>query len=238
MPAANHLAHLGHLAQLRIVASGQPWVDWHWVRRHLGTIRHDVWEHTFLTGLAVGLGLLIAVPLAIFAYRKRWAEAPILGLTGAIYTIPSLALLGFLIPITGLGTTTAEIALVGYTLLILVRNMLAGLGAVPDDIREAARGMGFTPTGQLLRVELPLAVPAIMAGLRIATVTTIGLVTVTALIGAGGLGQLINDGLNQDFRTLTVVGAVGSVALAVVADTVLVGVERLITPWSRRGRAR
>jgi osmoprotectant transport system permease protein len=217
-----------------VVASSQPWVDWSWVGRHLSLIRHDVWEHTFLTALAVGLGLVIAVPLAIFAYRRHWAEAPILGLTGALYTIPSLALLGFLIPITGLGTTTAEIALVGYTLLILVRNVLAGLGAVPADIREAARGMGYTPTGQLLRVELPLAVPAIFAGVRIATVTTIGLVTVTALIGAGGLGQMINDGLTQDFRTLTVVGAAGSVLLAVVADTLLIGVQWLVTPWSHR----
>ncbi|MDQ6615306.1 MAG: ABC transporter permease [Actinomycetota bacterium] len=223
-------------APLSFLASGQPWVDWHWVRRHVGLIRHDVWEHTFLTALAVGIGLLIAIPLAIVAYRRKWTEAPILGVTGAIYTIPSLALLGFLVPITGLGTTTAEIALVGYTLLILVRNVLTGLSDVPDEIREAARGMGFTPRRQLLRVELPLALPAIMAGIRIATVTTIGLVTITALIGAGGLGQLINDGLNQDFRTLTVVGAVGSVFLAFVADTLLVGVQRLITPWSRLGR--
>jgi osmoprotectant transport system permease protein len=158
--------------------------------------------------------------------------------TGAIYTIPSLALLGALVPITGLGTTTAEIALVGYTLLILVRNILTGLGDVPSDVKESARGMGFTPTGQLLRIELPLAVPAMMAGLRIATVTTIGLVTVTAIIGAGGLGQLILGGLNQDFRTLTVVGAVGSVALAVVADSLLVGVEKLITPWTRKRAGR
>jgi osmoprotectant transport system permease protein len=218
-------------------AASQPWVDWHWVHRHLGVIRHDIWEHTFLTLLAVGAGLVISIPLAILAYRKKWAEAPILGITGVIYTIPSLALLAFLIPITGLGTTTAEIALIGYTLLILVRNVLTGLGSVPADIREAALGMGFTPTRQLLRVELPLAVPSMMAGLRIATVTTIGLVTVTALIGAGGLGQLIYGGLNQDFRTLTVVGAAASVGLAFVADSILVVVTRLITPWSRRGVA-
>ncbi|HEX3541073.1 MAG TPA: ABC transporter permease [Acidimicrobiales bacterium] len=216
------------------LAAGQPWVDWHWVGHHTAVIRHDVWEHTFLTLLAVGLGLAIAIPLAILAYRKHWAEAPVLGVTGAIYTIPSLALLGFLVPITGLGTTTAEIALVGYTLLILVRNILTGLNDVPPDVKESARGMGFTPRGQLWRIELPLAVPAMMAGLRIATVTTIGLVTVTALIGAGGLGQLINDGLNQDFRTLTVVGAGASVLLAVVADSLLVGVEKLVTPWARK----
>lgn len=217
------------------LATGQPWVDWHYVGRHLGTIRHDVWEHTFLTLLAVGIGLAIALPLAIGAYRFRRTEAPILGLTGAIYTIPSLALLGFLVPITGFTTTTAEIMLVGYTLLILIRNVLAGLDAVPAEVKEAARGMGFTPGRQLLKVELPLAVPAIMAGIRIATVTTIGLVTITALIGAGGLGRLIYDGLSQDFRTLTVVGATCSVALAVVADGLLVAIERLVTPWSRRG---
>jgi osmoprotectant transport system permease protein len=218
----------------RSLASGQPWVDWQWIGGHRSVIRHAVWEHTFLTLLAVGIGLLIALPLAILAYRRRWAEAPILGITGAIYTIPSLALLGFLIPITGLSTTTAEIALVGYTLLILVRNALAGLDAVPRDVREAAEGMGYTRAGELWHIDLPLAIPAIMAGIRIATVTTIGLLTVTALIGAGGLGQLIVRGLNDNFRTEIVVGAALSVALAAVADAVLLGLQHLITPWSRR----
>jgi osmoprotectant transport system permease protein len=217
-----------------VLADTQPWVDWHWVGRHLGVIRHAVWQHTFLSGVAVGLGLIIAVPLAVVAYRRRWTEGPILGVTGAIYTIPSLALLGFLIPITGLGTTTAEIALVGYTLLILVRNVLAGLDAVPPDVHEAAEGMGYTTSGELLRIDLPLAVPAIMAGVRIATVTTIGLVTVTALIGAGGLGQLIVRGLNDNFKTQIVLGAALSVVLAAVADAVLLTVQRLVTPWAKR----
>jgi osmoprotectant transport system permease protein len=137
------------------LAAGQPWVDWSWVGHHLGLIRHAIWEHTFLTVIAVALGLVIALPLAVVAYRLKRTEAPILGVTGAIYTIPSLALLGFLIPITGLGTTTAEIALVGYTLLILVRNVLAGLAAVPGEVHEAAEGMGFTATGELLHVDLP-----------------------------------------------------------------------------------
>jgi osmoprotectant transport system permease protein len=216
------------------LASGDPWIQWSWVRRHPGQLAHAVWQHTFLTVLAVGIGLLIAIPLSIIAFRYRKSEGPILGITGVIYTIPSLALLGFLVPITGIGTTTAEIALVSYTLLILVRNIVAGLEGVPDDVREAARGMGFTPRRQLLQVELPLAVPAIMAGIRIATVTTIGLVTVAALVGSGGLGQLIQSGLINNFRTPEVVGAVLSVALAVVADALLVGVERLLTPWARR----
>jgi osmoprotectant transport system permease protein len=221
--------------RLQLLAAGQPWIQWSWVRRHPGEIWHSVWQHIELTGIAVGVGLAIALPLAIVAYRWRRAEAPILGVTGTIYTIPSLALLGFLIPVTGLGTTTAEIALVGYTLLILVRNVIAGLDAVPADVREAAKGMGFTPRGQLLKVDLPLAFPAILAGIRIATVTTIGLVTITALIGAGGLGQLINDGLINDFRTKTVLGALLSVALAVVVDGFLVGIGWLATPWTRRG---
>jgi osmoprotectant transport system permease protein len=152
----------------------------------------------------------------------------------AIYTIPSLALFVMLIPWTGLSRTTAQIGLVGYTLLILVRNTVTGLDAVPAEVREAARGMGFSPTRQLLRVELPLAVPSIVAGVRIATVTTIGLVTVTALIGQGGLGALILDGLTRFFRTPVVVGAVLSVALALVADLALVLVQWVVTPWSRK----
>lgn len=217
-----------------VLASGQPWIQWSWVRHHLATIRHDIWEHTFLTVLAVGIGLIVALPLAILAYRVRRTEAPILGITGAIYTIPALALLGFLIPITGLGTVTAEIALVGYTLLILVRNVLTGLHSVPSDVREAARGMGFTPTGQLFRIELPLALPAIMAGVRIATVTTIGLLTIAAYIGVGGLGQLIFLGLSNGFRTQVVLGACLSVVLAAIADAALLMAERLITPWTRK----
>jgi osmoprotectant transport system permease protein len=189
-----------------------------------------------LTLLAVGIGLLVAAPLALVARRWRWLRTPILSLTGVIYTIPSLALLALLIPWTGLTRTTAEIALVGYTLLILIRNIVAALDGVPADVREAAEGMGYTRTRQLLRVELPLAVPVIVAGIRIATVTTIGLVTVTAIIGQGGLGQLILEGLIRDFRTPLVVGSVLSIALAVVADLGLLGVQRLLTPWARARR--
>src|SRR5437763_1310674 len=142
----------------------------------------------------------------------------ILGITGVLYTIPSLALFAFLVPWTGLTVTTAEIGLVGYTLLILVRNIVAGLDGVPADVRDAAQGMGYSAPRRLLRIEVPLALPTIIAGIRIATVTTIGLVTVTALIGEGGLGSLINDGLNRDFHTPLVVGLAGRVILAVTAD--------------------
>ena len=210
-----------------------PWVRWDWVRDNGDDILAATRQHVELTLLAVVLGLLIAFPLGLAARRWRRTSGPILGFTGLLFTIPSLALFALLVPFTGLSRTTAEVGLVGYTLLILVRNILAGLDGVPDDVREAAQGMGFRPVGQLVRVELPLALPAIVAGIRIATVTTIGLVTVTGLIGQGGLGTLIIEGINRDFRTPLVVGSVGSVALAVLADVALAGAARLLAPWNR-----
>jgi osmoprotectant transport system permease protein len=165
--------------------------------------------------------------------RWRGSYGPITAVAGIIYTIPSIALFVALIPITGLSVTSAEIALIGYTLLILVRNMVTGIDGVPPDARDAADGMGFTRRRRLWRIELPLALPVIVAGLRIATVSTIGLVTVSALIGQGGLGWLILDGLRRGFPTMTIVGAVGSVLLAVVADALFVLALRGLTPWSR-----
>ncbi|MDP1804480.1 MAG: ABC transporter permease [Acidimicrobiales bacterium] len=211
-----------------------PWVRWDWVRDHGDDILAATRQHTELTLIAVALGLLISFPLALAARRWRRSAGPILGLTGVVFTIPSLALFALLVPLTGLSRTTAEIGLVGYTLLILVRNIVAGLDGVPAEVREAAQGMGFRPLAQLVRVELPLAVPAIVAGIRIATVTTIGLVTVTGLIGQGGLGAFIIEGINRDFRTPLVVGSVCSIALAIIADVALAGAARLLSPWSRR----
>ena len=207
---------------------------WDWVRDHGDDIYAATRQHVELTLIAIALGLLISFPLALAARRWRRAAGPILGYTGILFTIPSLALFALLVPFTGLSRTTAEVGLVGYTLLILVRNIVAGLEGVPDDVREAAQGMGFRPAGQLLRVELPLAVPAIVAGIRIATVTTIGLVTVTGLIGQGGLGAFIIEGINRDFRTPLVVGSVCSIALAVLADVALAGAARLLSPWARK----
>ena len=207
---------------------------WEWVRDHGDDILAATRQHVELTVLAVAIGLLLSFPLALVARRWRRTAAPILGLTGILFTIPSLALFALLVPVTGLSRTTAEIGLVAYTLLILVRNITAGLEGVPADVQEAAQGMGFRPVGRLLRVELPLAVPVIVAGIRIATVTTIGLVTVTGLIGQGGLGAFIIEGINRDFRTPLVVGSVCSVALAVVADVLLAGAARLLAPWAQR----
>ncbi len=224
---------------MRAILAAEPLVRWEWVRDHLTRYCSDcvptrTWEHIQLTVLAVAIGLLISLPLGIYAYRHPRFYGPVTWVTGFLYTIPSLALFVSLIPFTGLTTTTAEIGLVSYTLLILIRNTVAGLRGVPEDAKEAARGMGYTASQLLWRVEIPLAVPAIAAGVRIATVTTIGLVTVTALIGRGGEGHFILLGLREFFSTATVLGAVLSVILAILADVLLLGVQRLVTPWTRR----
>ena len=183
--------------------------------------------------IAVAIGFAISFPLAVLAYRHRALYPPITWITGLLYTIPAIGLFVLLLPFTGLSVTTAEIGLVSYTLLILIRNTVAGLRAVPEDVKEAARGMGYTNRQMLWRVELPLALPAIVAGIRIATVSTIGLVTVAALIGRGGLGQLILEGLNRLYYTEVLLGALFSVALALVADSALLLGQRALTPWVR-----
>jgi osmoprotectant transport system permease protein len=191
-------------------------------------------EHLELTGIAVGIGMLISFTAAIIAYKQGWFETPFSMFAALLYTIPSLALFEILVPITGINRFTAEIGLVSYTLLILFRNTLTGLRGVPQPAIEAARAMGLTPRQSLVRVELPLAVPAIMAGLRIATVTTISLTTVAAYIGAGGLGQPIFDAIQTGFKTEFVAAGGLAIALAIVVDLLLVLLERTITPWSRR----
>lgn len=217
-----------------MVLDTQPWVEWSWVRTHLHLLRADLFEHLQLTLIAVGVGLVVTFVLAGLALAWRPLEGPLLALCGTLYSIPSLALLALLVPFTGFTTVTAEIALVSYTLLILLRNLLAGLAAVEPEVREAAVGMGFSRWRVLTRVQLPLALPALFAGIRVAAVTTVGLVTVTALIGEGGLGELLLDGFNRTFRTEEVVAAVLVVALALAIDLTLVGVERVLTPWTRR----
>jgi osmoprotectant transport system permease protein len=214
--------------------AAEPLIRWSWIGDHLGDVAAKLAQHVVLTVLAVGIGFCISLPVAIYAHRHRRVYAPITFVAGLLYTIPSLALFVLLLPFTGLTTLTAEIGLVSYTLLILIRNIVAGLNAVPDDVKEAARGMGYTSRQLLLRVELPLATPAIVAGVRIATVTTIGLVTVTALIGKGGLGYFILLGLQTFFSTPTILGAVLSVALALLADGLILAGQRAVTPWAHR----
>ena len=218
-----------------LVAAEEPFVRWDWVWDHTDDFREAFWEHLTLTAVSVGIGFAISMALALVAVRWRWTFEPLAGFSGALYAVPSLALFGILltIPWFGLGFRTAVTALVTYTLLILLRNIVAGLDGVPAAAREAADGMGYEPWRRMLRVDLPLAIPAIVAGLRIATVTTVGLVTVTSLVGVGGFGGLINDGLSRNFSTPIVVGTVLSVALAVAFDLAFVVLERLVTPWSR-----
>lgn len=215
--------------------TGPPFWDWDWVGRNTELIVDQTVQHLWLTFLAVAIGLAISVPLAVLASRRRRLYPPIAWFTGTLYTIPSLALFAFLMPFTGLTTLTAEIGLVSYTLLILIRNIVTGLRGVASEVREAAVGMGYTDRQLLWRIELPLALPAIVAGLRIATVTTIGLVTVTALIGLGGLGRLMLGGFRGLYPDIAVVlGVALSVALAIVVDLLLFAAQRWITPWSRR----
>jgi len=212
----------------------EPLIRWSWVTAHLSDIGARTIEHLELTGIAVGIGFVLALALSILAIRQRRTYTPITWVAGVLYTIPSIALFALLVPITGLTKTTAEIGLVSYTLLILVRNIVAGIDGVPSSVREAATAMGYTRWRMFVEIELPLATPLIVAGLRIATVTTVGLVTITALIGQGGYGYFINDGLQRFFNTPLIIGAVLSVALSVVLDVALVGVERALTPWARR----
>lgn len=227
-----------HLAT-RLLADdiGPKWLYWPWVADHYDEISTAFREHIVLTFWTVFWGLLIALPLGIACARWRWLYVPTIAATSVLFTIPSLALFAFLIPITGLSRETALIPLIAYTLLILIRNVVIGLDAVPGDVVEAAQGMGYSRTRSLVRVELPLAVPTIMTGVRIATVTTIGLVTVTATIGQGGLGQLMfTRGFQIDFRTPVTVATLLVVGFAIVADVSLLGLQRLATPWLRRQR--
>jgi osmoprotectant transport system permease protein len=210
---------------------------WQWIGDHTGEILNRLGQHVELTVIAVVVGLAISLPLSILAYRRPRLYPPITWATGLLYTIPSLALFVLLIPFTGLTNASVEVGLVSYTLLILIRNIVVGLRGVSEDVKEAATGMGYTRRQMLWRVEIPMAVPAIVAGVRVATVSTIGLVTIGFIIGHGGLGELIIDGLDRFFTPEVIVGLVLSMALALFADVLLLGAERVLTPWAR-GRPR
>jgi osmoprotectant transport system permease protein len=214
----------------------RPLFEWSWVTRNAESIWAATLEHLFLTGAAVGIGLVVSLALAVLALRWRRLYGPIIAAGGLLYTIPSLAAFALLAPFTGLTATTAIIALTSYTVLILVRNIVTGIDGVPPEAVEAARGMGYRRGRLFWEIELPLALPVIVAGLRIASVTVIGLVTVTALLGLGGLGQFILRGFRvlPPYPTQIIVGTALSVVLAVAVDLLLLAVERALTPWARR----
>jgi osmoprotectant transport system permease protein len=202
-----------------------------WIVDNFDRYVSPFWEHVYLTVVSVAIGFAIAFGLALLAHRRRWLTGPIIQVTGILYTLPSVAVFFLLLPLTGRGRTTAIIALVSYTLLILFRNVIAGLDNVPADARDAGRGMGLTPRQLLWRVELPLALPEIMAGLRIAVTTTVGLAALAFLAGAGGLGEAIFADVN--FRSNVLVAGGLAVALAIVLDLAVLLVQRMITPWMR-----
>jgi osmoprotectant transport system permease protein len=212
-----------------------PFFRWSYVTSQWGQIQGDLLQHIKLSLIAVAIGTAISIPLSILAWRFRLVRTPVFAVASTLYIIPSLALFVFLGPLTGFVASyeTAEIALVGYTLLILIWNTVAGLEAVPADAREAAIALGYSPIAALVRVDLPLALPYVFAGLRVAMATVIGLVTVTALIGLGGLGQQITYGFTIGYTPPIIVGLVFSIALAAVFDLLLVGAQRLAVPWSR-----
>lgn len=217
-----------------MLAAEEPIVRWGWVADHLDDVWQRTIEHVELTVISVVIGFVVSMILSVVALKWRRTYGPITWVTGVLYTIPSLALIVPLVRWLGFGKTPVVIALVSYTLLILVRNNVAAFDGVPPDVREAAIGMGYTPLRRVVQVELPLALPVIVAGVRIATVTVIGLVTIGALVGSGGYGAFINDGLDRFFPTPVVVGAVLSILLATAADIGFVVLERALTPWRRR----
>jgi osmoprotectant transport system permease protein len=212
------------------------WICPEYVETRRDTILSAAGQHVTLTLVSVLIGLALAIPLALLSRRVRGARGAVLGTSTAIYTIPSLALYSLLVPYTGLSRTTVVIGLALYSLTILVRGILAGLDGVPADVLESARGMGMGARRILLRVELPLALPTIFAALRVATVSTVALVTVGFIVGYGGLGNLINEGLRTLFKSQVLTASLLCVAIAVVADLALLAVQRAVTPW-QRGRA-
>jgi len=204
-----------------------------WIADNFDRYLGPLVDHVILTVISVGIGFTIATALALLAHRRRWLTGPITGITGVLYTVPSLAAFFLLQPITGRGNLTAVVALVAYTLLIIFRNVATGLDNVPEETKDAARGMGLTERQLLFRVELPLAVPEIMAGLRIATTTTIGLATLAFFAGGDGLGQFFSSGAQREFRSNVAVAGGLAVLLAAVFDLLILSVQRLVTPWRR-----
>jgi osmoprotectant transport system permease protein len=204
-----------------------------WVIDNFDRYTDPLAQHLYLVLVSVTIGFAIAFVLALIARRRHWLVGPIVGLTGVLYTLPSLAVFFLLLPITGRGSTTAIIALTAYTLQIIFRNIILGLQNVPEEARDAGRGVGLTDRQLLWRVELPLAIPDIIAGLRIATTSTVGLATLAVFAGAGGLGEQIISGSNITFKTGVVVAGGLAVLMAFTLDVVLLLAQRVLTPWRR-----
>jgi osmoprotectant transport system permease protein len=219
-----------------VTLAQEEWVRWEWVRTHGDLFRDLLGEHVYLSILPVVWGLLISLPVGLVCVRWPRLYPSVLATTSILYALPSIALFVILLDFTGLTPATVIIPLTVYTLAVLVPNVVDGLRSVPDHVRQAAIAMGFGGFRRLVQVELPIAVPVIMAGVRVATVSNISMVSVGALVGIGGLGELFTDGFQRDFMTPIVSGIVLTILLAVVADAILVAVQRLLTPWARTRR--
>jgi osmoprotectant transport system permease protein len=207
---------------------------WSWVSENWGSeLQPRLVEHVYITAIAVGIGLAISLAAATVAYRQRWFEHGFLAFSTILYTIPALAFFLFFVPVTGLSLTTVEIGLIGYTFLLLFRNTLTGLRSVPPEATAVAAGMGMTARQIFVRINLPLAVPSIMAGVRIATVTVISLATIAADVTPLGLGEPIFTALHSVFRTELIAAGALAILLALVADGLLVLAQRAVTPWLR-----
>ncbi|MCK2244518.1 MULTISPECIES: ABC transporter permease [unclassified Crossiella] len=211
-------------------------MKWSWIPDHASELALTTLEHSAIAAISVLCGLMLALPLGVLAVRLPVLKGVALGISGVLFTIPSLALFILLLPLTGLSYLTAVIGLTTYTLVVLVRNTVEGLATVPHHVREAARAMGYGGLRTLLTVELPLALPVIMAGVRVATVMAISLVSVAGFIGHGALGQLFIDGFQRDFAVPVIAGVALTLLLALIADLALVGLQHMLTPWTRRGR--
>lgn len=217
---------------------GEPLIRWDWIGAHTGEIAQYTAHHLKLALLPILFGLVIALPVGVMSVRWRWLYPPTLGIANVLYGLPSLALFMLFIPYFGIGSGgradfTIIIPLTLFSLSVLVPNVVDGLRSVPEPVRQAATAMGFGPLRRLIQVELPIAVPVVIAGTRVATVASISLVSVGVLIGNGGLGQLFIDGYSRDFTTPIIVSSVLIIVLALLSDAVLVGAQRLLTPWSR-----
>ncbi len=213
-------------------------IDWGWLLDHVGAILGRTVQHIELTAIALVVGFALSFLMALLSLRRPGVYTIVSGLAGIFFTIPSYAMFAAFVAFTGLSILTAEIPLVLYTFVIFIRNMVVGLQSVPRDVSEAAEGLGFTTRQRLIRVEIPLAIPLVMAGLRLASVSTIGLVTITSILGDsfGGLGFFITE--RPFFATEVLVGAIGSILLALGADVLFARLQRRLTPWSQVGRAR
>lgn len=217
-------------------AAPNPWLSWRYVESNWSEISHQLGIHASLTLQAIAIALAIAFPLAVLARNVRWLAGPILGVAGVLYTIPSLALFALLAPFTGIGRTTVLIGLVVYALLVLIRSLVTALDGVDPDVVDAARGLGYSRSRMLFAVELPQALPAIVSGLRIATVTTVALVTVGVVVGYGGLGQLMFRGFQSNYRAQIATSSLLCLALALVLDLAIVLAARAAMPWARKAR--